>query len=810
MKHQKSRFLTLTFASLLGAAALCGGAFTAFADEASTETTTASPAKYSVTTVFTADKFDDNSDYVAFSLKNGGSATLSKRDLAWKWFTGKEDDQVQYLNFKLQFADTNFETITVNLETATATANEDNKAVNKLVFTNDGGTVYVSVNDADPKAGNHVVNVASDNVITVSINQKGIDEIGAFNVLVNDTEDVANAKSVGQFINVGAAYGEYASSSSSTQITPFKITATQSDAVTEPTVVRLVELNGQSFELDDNGQIVDNAKPVLVVNDDIQSIMLGTAFAVDFDWVDVLETNLQKKIEYAQYKPEAELSYKDISTSYSTTYFYDTQYEKDGVLTSVWEQEGEEYLSVRVSISDKYFKDDTKAVYDLSWYASKTAEVDGKEYIILDRNEEGATYTFLNAVADTDENGKALKTGTNKLNDPTEKIGAYQDLVVDAAKDLKAGSKTNFYLPSLVGYITDNGGYTNLKFTISYRSDNSTSASTRSSLSYSNLQFPVAKSGVYQFKVFAVDKAGNEMMYYNKDGELVPVSSSNVWDIEEIPYFEFEIPKTSLSIEDNASKDTGRRDTVAVGKTFDDFDLNVLGDNASTAKIESKLYRIDLAKFAKAFPDKNLSDKTLAAITYEQIQTAWENMAKAKDENGKTGYEKISDHVDAYLEIYAGLLADKIDGEDGIEASDLLGAGVFVKIEAYNDKITEENHSDEFKKNNVYRWNPEKRTFVAENENDVYFVLAVYTDSQISSLKTCGYKVVTVDAEDDVMPGETEWLKNNIVSVILFGVAGLMLVLIVIVLLIKPSDETLEDVEANAKKKAKNSKKVSE
>lgn len=808
MKHQKSRFLTLTFASLLGAAAFCGGAVAAFADDSSTGTATASTAKYSVSSVFTTDKFDDKSDYVSFSLKNNGSATLSKRDVAWKWFTAADADP-SYLNFKLQFADKNFATITVNLETATATANEDNIAVNKLVFTNVNGTVYASVNDADPATEGVAINVENNNVIQVRVDQKGSLALGEYNVYVDD--GAVQDPYVGRFTNVGAAYGEY--SSSGTKITPFKITATlpetQGDAVADPTVVRLMELNGQSFALTE-GQIVDNAAPVLVVNDDIQSIMLGTAFAVDFDYVDVLETNLQKKIEYAQYKPGAELSYKDISTSYSTTYFYDTQYEKDGKLTSVWEQEGKEYLSVRVSISDKFFKDDTKAVYDMAWYASKTAEKDGKDYIILDRNEEGATYTFLDAVADTDASGNELKTGENKLNDPTNKIEAYKDLVKEAAKDLKAGSKTNFYLPSLVGYITDNGGYTNLKFTISYRSDNSTSASTRSSLSYSNLQFPVAKSGVYQFKVFAVDKAGNQMMYYNKDGKLVPVSSSNVWDIEEIPYFEFEIPETSLSIEDNASKDTDRRDSVAVGKTFDDFDLNVLGDNASTTKIESKLYRIDLAKFTKAFPNANLSDKTLAAITYDKIQEAWAKMAAAKDENGKTGYEKITDHVDAYLNVYADLLADKLDGVDGIEGADLLNAGVFVEIEAYNDKITEENHAEEFKKNNAYHWDPEKRSFVAQSENDVYFVLAVYTDSQIESLKACGYKVVTVDAEDDVMPGETEWLKNNIVSVILFGVAGLMLVLIVIVLLIKPSDETLEDVEENAKKKAKKSKKVSE
>ena len=804
MKHQKRRFLTLTLASLLGAAAMCGGAIAAFADE-TTETT--ATAKYSATNVFSASsgtaKIDTAGANVAFSLQNKGSITLSQRDLAWKWFTGKEDADVEYLNFKLQFADLNFTSVTVNLETAAALANEDNKAINKLVFTNVNGTVYASVNDADPVAGNHVVNVADNSVVTVTIDQKNITEIGSFNVYVNDT-----ANPVGQFTNVGAAYGEYASSTATTPLTPFKIVAelpakASEDAAEPETTISLLELNYQSFALVD-GQIVDNAKPVLVVNDEISSMMLGTAFALDFDYVDVLAKTVQKKIEYAQYKPGADLEYKDISTSYSTTYFYDTQYEKDGALTSVWAEEGQEYLSVRFYLSDEYYKGDTKVEYDLAWYANTVAEKDGKEYIILDRNTEGATYTFLNAVADKDSEGNELKTGENVLEDPNGIIDAYQDLVTKAAKGLKAGSKTNFYLPSLVGMIADNGAYTNLKFTISYKSDNSSSASTRSSLSYSNLQFPVAKSGKYQFKVFAVDKAGNSMMYYNEDGELVSVTSSNVWDIEEIPYFEFEIPTTSLSIEDNATKDTDRKDSVAVGETFNDFDLNVLGDNASTAKVESKLYRIDFDKFAKLFPESRLSNSTITAVTYQAIQDAWDKMS-ASD------YAAITDYVDAYLNIYVGLLADRLGMSDA-EKADLIKAkaSIFVEIEEYNSKITEEDHADEYKKNNVYHWNPDNQSFVAVNENDVYFVFAVYTDDQIASLKACGYKLVTVEAEDDVLPGETEWLKNNIVSVILFGVAGLMLILIVIVLLIKPSDETLEDVEANAKKKGKKNKEISE
>jgi nicotinamide riboside transporter PnuC len=68
--------------------------------------------------------------------------------------------------------------------------------------------------------------------------------------------------------------------------------------------------------------------------------------------------------------------------------------------------------------------------------------------------------------------------------------------------------------------------------------------------------------------------------------------------------------------------------------------------------------------------------------------------------------------------------------------------------------------------------------------------------------------VVIVESEADYIKGETEWLKNNIVSVILFAVAGVMLILIIILLLVKPSDETLDDVDKKAKaKKEKETKK---
>ena len=65
-----------------------------------------------------------------------------------------------------------------------------------------------------------------------------------------------------------------------------------------------------------------------------------------------------------------------------------------------------------------------------------------------------------------------------------------------------------------------------------------------------------------------------------------------------------------------------------------------------------------------------------------------------------------------------------------------------------------------------------------------------------------------MQSKADVIEGENNWLKNNVVSVVLFSIAGVMLILIIILLLIKPSDETLEDVDAAVvKTKAKKEKK---
>ena len=91
------------------------------------------------------------------------------------------------------------------------------------------------------------------------------------------------------------------------------------------------------------------------------------------------------------------------------------------------------------------------------------------------------------------------------------------------------------------------------------------------------------------------------------------------------------------------------------------------------------------------------------------------------------------------------------------------------------------------------------------------FRSADYWEEELPMQRAAAYKIVVVDSEVDTIKGVTlSWIKNNLASVILFGIAGLMLIAIIVLLLIKPSDETLEDIDEKVEKKSKKAKAESE
>lgn len=788
MKKKKLTALTLMLATAVVSTAL-GGAVLANNALADADTYTISEIFSATNATLGAETLGEGESankVTAFTLKDDGSVSI-KRSLALKWYA--EKGTASYFSATFAFKELNFKSVTLAMDTASAWATKDEKTTNTVTFTNESGEMKVAVNGGEAKA----VTVAAGQKLTLSLTE-GTDTDGEFGVKLSGVSG-----EIGKFTNIGANYAEY----SSNEKYPLKISAELAEAADDAdeasAVVLLYDINGQSFDgLTSDDKITDDAAPVLVVNENVNGFLLGTAFSLDYTAVDVLKSkSLTNTLEYYQYNPNLKAGdekfekYKTLSTS---VYFMDTVcYVKGGEFvakdtegakaTSVFKQKGKELVSITLKTSDGA----NEKKYDLAWYANDTETIGNLAYIPVDRNQDGATYTYIQADETTKENKIVNET------EYTSAKEAFEESLAEAAKDVYAGSNSYIYFPSFKWMIGDNNGYRNLRFTISYKTPSSDSASTSSNLSYNALKLSASSAGKYEFKIFANDKAGNTMQYYF-DGELVSVSSSNVWDIEEIPSFTFEIENKGLKIEDGTSV-SSRKDTQILDKTYTLDSIDVVG--ANNLKEDYKLFKVDRSKYNDGLDaNKQMTAADLYAVTYEQVQS-------------KIDLKKIGDYddyFDLYLTAYASALAQEVGATAAADIQKIKSC--FIEIDEYDSRITEENASSEWEAYNKYNWNPGSRSFKTVEEGS-YLILADYWESELAaSQRVAAYKVIVVQSKADVIEGDNDWLKNNVVSVVLFSIAGVMLILIVILLLIKPSDETLEDVDAAAAKtKEKKNKK---
>lgn len=799
MKRKNKKLITLLLAG-----AMCATMVGGFVAQNSVRST-AAETTYALSELFAETKgdADDETDVIgaekkgdattetaAFTLADGDSVWY-KNDLAFKWFKAK--DEAQYLTMKFALKDLNFKSLTFTVESDSSVASEDEKAINSVKLVNDNGVkAYVvngktdEVEDGDKK---DVTLTAGDEVV---IALKEGTEYGEFKVEFNGTE-------IGSFKNVGSNYANY----SYEETYPLTIEA-KCDG-TNKTVVYLNEINGQKFDNittkegveGASGKLVkDTAAPVLVVNEELNGFSLGSAFSLSYEKIDVLQTSsLVETKKYYQYDPTD--SATDFVTLSTSTYFMDTVYYTNGTevsaeakegytATSVYKVDNKEYVAVEFTLADNAFNADdgewAKSKIDLSWYATRSAEKtvgeNKRDYLILDRNDSGAEYIGI-----TIENGK------NEFVDETEfknQVATFQTELEKAAKEVYAGSNSYIYFPSFEWLFHDDNGYRNLKFTISYWTESSTSPKTSSGLSASGLKLSASEKGLYEFKIFATDKEGNPMQYY-LDDEKVAVSTSNIWDIDEIPSFSYTIKNRGLKVEDKTNA-SSRRDTKILYETYTFSDATVIG--ATSKKSDYALYKLDLDAYNDTLDanEKQITRTVLSGITYEKLQKALEGKIVGAD-----------DYFELYIDAYAGLIADAVNGEKSAVLKCFEN-----KIEKYNERITEDD--EEYEAYNKYEWQKSSNASFKTMEEGEYLIVADYWEEELPMQRAMAYKLVIVESEADVIKGETQWLKNNVVSVVLFSIAGVMLVLIIVLLLIKPSDETLEDVDAKVEEK-KNKKK---
>ena len=805
MKRKKLTTITLALAALTVSTALSGELMlkNTSADEVAT---------YELSTIFSATDATlgaSDSKVTAFTLSDGGSVTF-KRNLAYKWYSAA--NTANYLTMKFAFQDTKFDAVEFEFDAPSAWATKDDKTTNVVQFKKASDDYLVSVNGMEATTV-AAADIAKD--MTLSLAEGTVD--GEFTVAlkVGDTAAVMNEEN-SKFVNVGANYATYTYG----ETLPLTVSAVMpTSAESDTTVVLFKELNGQKFDaLTDENKIEDKTAPVLVVNEEIDGFLLGSAFALDYTVVDVLKKDsLTKNLTYYQYDPDKEgaLTDEDYKTLDTSVYFMDTVFTDGETTTSVFSKYGQEYVSVKAEIGDGSNTSDI----DLSWYAKRTVNtIGGTEtetpYIVIDRNTEGAKYVYVTAKESTQTNDfnetafEKYEDGENAGKYKDEAVNSFYEALEEATKDVTAGSNSYVYFPSFKWFINDNNGYRNLKFTISYKTPSSSSASASTGLSHSALKLAVSEEGTYQFKIFATDKAGNTMKYYNEDNELVDITTDNVWDIEEIPYFTFSIDNQGLKVED-PSKASDRKDSVILNKTYTMDEIDVVG--ASNMQESYSLYKVDMNAYnADAETGRKLTQSALSAVSYEDIATELQTF-KASGSAYNAEYLKAvesKNYYDVYLLAYSKLLAEEIGAVSTDKEVVEKIKSCFVEIKEYDARINEENGATEWEAYNKYNWTPTSKSFSTVEEGS-FLIVADYWEKLTPAVRAAAYKVIVVESEADTIKGETDWLKNNVVSVVLFSVAGVMLILIIILLLVKPSDETLEDVDAKAaakKKEAKNKK----
>ena len=732
--------------------------------------------------------------YVQFTFRDGGK-TFFRRDLAYKWFAkaqaadGGESEgtdaqaasalanpgEAHYFSMEFAFTSTQFELFTLSFESTEENVSKEGKAVNAVLFrpTAEGG-IEAAVRNASQQEDDFDIETLT--WVTIAAKDAALGDIriefaesagsvGSFALrfFVNDASVSWGEGSEPLFTNIGGNYAEYRSSSSSTPNTPITFTMELGEDE-ESAQLLMKRLNGQSFRLTD-GQVVDTTAPVLAVNEEVYAFRLGQRYNfTSYEAIDVCDDSVTITRSYYMAKSNGDGTYvlsdesatgdDSLYASLTTSTFFMPTASVAGELT-------DEYVSIRFNLDDGRGRDDEGRVKEyvyLTWYAADTTDEGGivktlsakaegdaaaqsMDFIVVTPDEqEGPFYTGLTA----DESSKQ-----NKVDAAYEAaVGAYQKEAEEAAKNTGAGSGSYYYLPSLRGLIgSDYADYRDLSFSVYYWHESQeagSSPSSETSLSYNNLRFEVDKEGVYTFRIVAEDSAGNEMYLYDRDKNLVALSSSTVgydsdgenFMIDEIPTFSVRIGYDGASIEEPGSQDYGYRDR---SYSIEDFEIIALEGYAT----DYSLYYVDTSKL----------------------------------EDGQEA-PSYSECVERAQELFF--------------AEDAPYAACLVEIRTYNDDVTEDDEEWE-DTDNDYAWDPESTLSFTPQRSGTYIVGLTVTE-QTGAVVT-SYMSIEVRNPVDIIPGVSDWLENNVLSVVLFSVSGVLLVVIIVLFIVKPSDKGVAEVD---------------
>lgn len=735
-----------------------------------------------------ADGESEEEYYTMFVFGLDGDSISYRRNLAYHWYEAVASDSSDgdgetgtvvdasyaegFYNMTFGFASASFEKFVIKYDSQQYNKTKDARTTNYIVFfpVGDGSKVNVLITDdedAELEEGETYTELSAGK-LTVSFTEK---YAGGYNVKVSDGENAVE----GKFDNVGGNYSKYSSATSNTVI-PMTFSAKFAEGNDETAKAVLYSLNGQSFKLSGakynesgdyyyGGTVTDDCPPVLCLDGEVRYFTLGDEIDFDYAVIDVLRSSPRATVNYyvlsyEQYLNEGEEPIKD----YNDTGLFTELSSSDDILlqsgadkylpaqTPVFTGEnadGDLYadmlIKVYVKLTDSTSNGESTNVY-LDWYVPAEYKLSAGNQVAND--------SFI-AVA-KDNLGATFNYDGKDGKSWADLVAEYQEKVNQAAKNLSAGSSSNIYLPSPESLFADNiTAYTDLQISIYYYSS---SQSSSTGLASNNLSINLAKNGHYTFTLYATDAAGNNM-YYIKDGEVVEFAASEIWTMYEdkddeglteyLPWFEFDVNYTGVEFE----KTPGLQSTAYVGTSYTASSFSINGISGSYDVVYS-LYLFDRAKYA---------DDTGVTLSYENYVDMLDSL-----------FDDIESRRKYFTEIPA---LDEMEETDP-------------DYELYSD----------------YEWNRTSTTFVPQDANAFYLVRAEVTDKQYNIPKACNMGIVA-SVQASSLKGENDWLKNNVASVVLLCVAGVALVGIILLLVIKPKDKGDIDAELeNEKNKKKNKK----
>ena len=705
----------------------------------------------------------------------------------------KFDDAEGWFNLEIGFdygEGVEFEKFVITFESQQYTQTKDGKSTNYIVFVpaeSNKLSVYIAHKEKDDKDVDAVLTrletATANGTVEVSEHIKiGFNnyESGNYSVVINDTI-------TGTFENVGKTYSKY-SSSTTTPVTPLSFEAVFGEEKEDGDVeahgkafMTLYNLNGQSFKLKNarestdadkhrvGGTVNDTTPPVLCLDKAVPFIKYNGEITFDYTVIDVLASSPSLTTSYYMltkddvtdgnspvYK-EKDGDYKKVTDSDNQYIFphskhyipnKETDLKDTALVSEDYEVNGA--IKVVLKLTDTTSTGGQTTYVLLDWFVEKDYlfAINGTNYIAVTDDKQGLSYVYT-------QNGESNPdiTGDNVNTDWKDIVDAYQAKVDAAAKDLKAGSKNYFYLPSAESlFNTDATPYQDLTFSIYYNHGSQQQSTGKNA---NELSINLTKAGKYKFTIYAKDAAGNDMYYYDATtGEKTDLETSNIWNMynqkkdteyegmkKYLPWFEFTVEESEITIED-----PDEQATAYVGSSFtpDSFEINGV-----SVKTDYTLYEFNNEEWAK--------NNGGAAMTYKD-----------------------------FSEQVATLLKDSRQ--------------YFTKIRPTGDLKEGTNDYDRF---HDYGWNGSSLTFTPQTANSFYVITCEARSSEIATPET-GYMTIAAATKVAPLKGEDTWVQDNITSIILLCIAGASLIGIILLLVIKPKNKgDIDEVIESPRKKSK-------